>query len=318
MPTGLFRQVLYRSDNKTNKIPDFITIAVLCATAAAMVVVNLPFFKSLSVKPAYFLRPELYFYGLLVLWIADFVCSLNAKLKKYCAPLNFLLVLVLGYLISEMVYRYSPPMLPAYFFQLAGAKGGAHLSAFFMHRVLQIFPLVLMVSLILIYGGRFPGYLRFGDLSVKTDILNRSNPQSWSAVLLRFGIYLFSVLGILTILSRKTASTGGIDTALILPILLYALWNCFVEETIFRGVLLPVFGETFGDTYGNLVQAVLFGIIHISPVSIATSVLRMVIFTFLGWFFGKAVKQTGGIGTSWVMHVLIIIAIELRIMIASL
>jgi membrane protease YdiL (CAAX protease family) len=222
--------------------------------------------------------------------------------------------MVFGYMTAEIVFRYSPPAIPSGYLHFLGLKGAAHINAFFMHRALQVFPLVMMTALLLSYKGKFPNYLRFGDLSVKTDILNRNNPQAWSSVLLRFGIYLFLILGIMTVISYRRFSPAGLNTGLLIPIILYAGWNCFVEETIFRGILMPVLSGSFGDKTGNIIQAVLFGCMHLSPVNIAVSVVRMVIFTFLGWFFGNAVKQTQGLGTSWILHMLIIFAIEIRIM----
>ena len=267
MPTGLFRQVLYGRENKQDKATDTITIAVLCFAAVSMLAACLPLVKQLTHKPAYYLAPATYIYILAVFWIADLACFIHPALRKYCHPFNFILVMVMGYFAAEIVFRYSPPALPSSAINIFGVKGWTHLNSFFMHRFLQIIPMGLMVILTMFYRGRLQSYLRIGDLSVKTDILNRNNPQPWSSVLLRFSVYLVLVLGIVTLISFRRLSPDGINTGLFFPIIIYAVWNCLVEETIFRGILFPVFSQSYGEKSGNIVQALLFGIMHLSPVN---------------------------------------------------
>ena len=81
------------------------------------------------------------------------------------------------------------------------------------------------------------------------------------------------------------------------------------EETVFRGFLLKRIGNRFGFATGNLIQAVLFGLLHGLPFGMVThNILVTVLLTILpgafGWYQGWLnEKRCGGsILPSWLLH----------------
>ena len=81
------------------------------------------------------------------------------------------------------------------------------------------------------------------------------------------------------------------------------------EEVVFRGFLLKRFGEKLGFTTGNIMQAILFGMMHGIPFGIVThSIPVVIVMTLLpgafGWFLGwmNEKRCDGSIIPSWLLH----------------
>ena len=82
-----------------------------------------------------------------------------------------------------------------------------------------------------------------------------------------------------------------------------------VEEMVFRGFLLKRIKNKFGFGIGNLIQAVLFGLLHGIPFGMATqNILVTVLLTILpgafGWYQGWLNEKRCGesIVSSWLLH----------------
>ncbi len=81
------------------------------------------------------------------------------------------------------------------------------------------------------------------------------------------------------------------------------------EEIVFRGFLLKRFGEKFGFITGNIIQAILFGMMHGIPFGFATQNIPVaIVMTILpgafGWFQGwmNEKRCDGSIIPSWLLH----------------
>ena len=81
------------------------------------------------------------------------------------------------------------------------------------------------------------------------------------------------------------------------------------EEMVFRGFLLKRIKNKFGFGIGNLIQAVLFGLLHGIPFGLATqNILVTVLLTILpgafGWYQGWLNEKRCGesIVSSWLLH----------------
>lgn len=81
------------------------------------------------------------------------------------------------------------------------------------------------------------------------------------------------------------------------------------EEMVFRGFLLKRIKNKFGFGIGNLIQAVLFGLLHGIPFGLATqNILVTVVLTILpgafGWYQGWLNEKRCGesIVSSWLLH----------------
>jgi len=107
------------------------------------------------------------------------------------------------------------------------------------------------------------------------------------------------------------ATTGfaGLGVSGIVPVILYAVFQTGLsEEILFRGFLNKRLSAKFGFIAGNIIQAVLFGVLHgillINGVSIPL-IVSIVIFTAaVGWLMGFINEKygSGSIVPSWAIH----------------
>lgn len=120
---------------------------------------------------------------------------------------------------------------------------------------------------------------------------------------------------VLAAMDPKTGMAGG---------LLFALWlvlgnviNSFMEEGLFRGVMLPHFGTTLSLWRANLLQAVLFALWHLVwPIkdlvtgradiagAAAQAALLLAGTLISGCAFGYLYLKTGNLWAPWLAHTL--------------
>lgn len=319
MPTGLFRQILYKQDDGGGEggsfiPPAIINIFVLVISAVILILLKLPFINALSAKKGYFFEFNSYFYFISAFFVLNLVFLFIPLMKKFNCLINLTLIIADGYTLAEMLYRWHPISITQTSLSFLGEQEIFHLNGFFLHRLFQIIPLIMGVLMFFAYGrGYFENYLKFGDLSVDTFILNKNQAQKWRWILIKFLLWL-SGLTIFIFLVQTNKTKGYFPLFMLLPIFLYSFWNCLVEEVLFRGLLLSVSSKAMKAEIANILQAVLFGLIHFSPMDINMSLIKVVLFAYLGWFFGKATMETKGIGASYLMHSLLVVGIEIRVL----
>lgn len=334
MPTGLFRQILYRHKNssdsqscaddpaKTSNRKDsppkqwdsrrdaLINLVVMLFSLLILTIGRFFFPIDPAADRFYFIGPKklenvilflLFLHGLLLI----------IKQKKYSPLINFFALTSLGYYVSELFYYFLPLKISAGFLSIITVQEALHLNQFFLHRLLSILPFLFSLILIKAYKDKYFGFFSMGRLDAKTDVLGAKNIRTWKSLLIKFFFWIVLALSLIVLINRNSLSTDFSYT-LLFSILLYALWTSFFEETLFRGILLPILSWEWGFKAGILIQALLFGLIHFTPFNTVASLTAVTIFTLLGAFLGKAAKDTQGIGTSFLMHFLLIFAIELR------
>ena len=122
---------------------------------------------------------------------------------------------------------------------------------------------------------------------------------------------LVSLLVMYAVSGVETATSNFADKgfAALPAILVYAAFNTGLpEEIVFRGFLLKRFASRFGDHAGNIMQSVLFGLIHgglfISSVGIPKALLIILFTGGIGWLMGyiNEKKAGGSILPSWIIH----------------
>ncbi len=101
----------------------------------------------------------------------------------------------------------------------------------------------------------------------------------------------------------------GLGVGAIPAILIYAIFNTALpEEILFRGFLLKRIAERFGFVTGNIVQAVLFGVLHgalfFSMVGFVKTILIILFTGMIAWLMGyiNEKKAVGSILQSWCIH----------------
>lgn len=154
----------------------------------------------------------------------------------------------------------------------------------------------------------------------KVIFLNKTKAFIFSvlsfSILLFLGMILLSVIDDKTMISNPQFDSIGMQS--ILLILIYAIVQTGLsEELLFRGFLLKVFSGWWGVGVGNVIQALLFGLLH--GVILFTSlntfiVILIIIFSALaGWMMGYVNEKlgNGSILPSWIIHSLMNISSSL-------
>lgn len=106
-----------------------------------------------------------------------------------------------------------------------------------------------------------------------------------------------------------TSGFANRGLAVLLPALNYAfIQTGLAEEIFFRGFLTKRLIHQFGMSLGNILQALLFGVLHGLIFFNYTSLLGVVIITFLtafnGWLMGLLNEKysNGSIVPGWIVH----------------
>lgn len=154
----------------------------------------------------------------------------------------------------------------------------------------------------------------FSWLGFKKPVLTG---KLWTAIVITvvaLGVYAFTMILTTVTLPEGITTAGsqfaGMGLKGIPLIFIYAfVQTSLSEEMFFRGFLLKRITNKFGFACGNIVQALLFGLLHGVPFAIATgNVYALILCTLLpgafGWFEGwlNEKRYSGSIIPSWLIH----------------
>lgn len=130
-----------------------------------------------------------------------------------------------------------------------------------------------------------------------------------------FGISVaFMVLSVFMLNSVKgvemaTSAFTGLGVTAIPAVIVYAaIQTALSEEIIFRGFILKRISNRFGSIAGNLIQSLLFGLMHGILLFGATGIVKALIVTVftaaIGWSMGFINEKTaeGSIIPGWCIH----------------
>jgi len=132
--------------------------------------------------------------------------------------------------------------------------------------------------------------------------------------LLLIGSICFEILSIYIAIILKGVETAttkfyGLGIIGIIPAIIYSfIQTALTEEIFFRGFILKRISNKFGFHTGNIIQSILFGLLHGVMFMNSTNIVNTIIiilFTsgialFLGYINEK--KASGSIIPSWIIH----------------
>ena len=143
--------------------------------------------------------------------------------------------------------------------------------------------------------------LRFGDWRAETT------RGAWGRSML-VALLLVGLPGIVLMQSTvgfAPVKTGSLWPAL-LPVLALALLNAFAEELLFRGLIQTPLVSYLGPSWGVLLQAFLFAILHwgASPSLVGGAPMAVILF-FAAIWMGRSVLATRGLGWAITFHAML-------------
>lgn len=125
---------------------------------------------------------------------------------------------------------------------------------------------------------------------------------------------VFMILGVFNLymlrgveMTTSEFSAQGIKA--IPSILIYSIFNTALpEELLFRGFILKRLCSKFGFNNSNIIQSILFGLMHgilfFSMIGIVKTIIVIVSTSTIGWMMGyiNENKANGSIIPSWIIH----------------
>ena len=127
-------------------------------------------------------------------------------------------------------------------------------------------------------------------------------------------IVLFLALAVFMLISVRgvetaTSEFAGLGLGAVPAVLVYAiLKTALPEEIVFRGFILKRISKKFGFAAGNLIQALLFGLMHgvmfFGTAGLVKAILITLFTGSIGWLMGfiNEKKAGGSIIPSWSIH----------------
>ena len=153
--------------------------------------------------------------------------------------------------------------------------------------------------------------------SIIEIILISSLPFIWWLISAKKKVSLvFMTVSILTLYLIKDIETAtskfkGLGISALLPALIYAIFNTSLpEEIFFRGFLLKRLSNKFGFRVANVIQSIIFGLLHgimfFSLVGIVKAIIIILLTGIVAYAMGyvNEKKANGSILPSWFIHAL--------------
>lgn len=224
-----------------------------------------------------------------------------------------------GYALMELFYgainlRLGLAVTGSFWAPFFGELDTYILDRSYQYIALLVFFFLLRVAL----KGSFTSFLTPGDGTRETVILGPEQPMPWRRACLRLTVMLLG-LAALGLLARPQVSFDAGRWPAFLGRLLGGTNNSFIEELLFRGLLLPALMVRLSAGPANWIQALLFSVIHWSYVGDGTwqpvqqEAVKLGLYTGIGLLLGRASYESKGIGISTLLHALITASIWMHL-----
>jgi len=268
----------------------------------AVIFLLLSFFKYIPESvDKYWMGLKLYQYIMIVCLILN-VISVLGPLKSLKHSLSLMLAWSIAYSMVEIIFVNTFYLIPVYTEAFQD-----NFKTFFIQTCYQFIGIIILLSFF--YNNKAAwskSFLRAGNMKAGTTALGYKEPMPWYMVVTRFSVAVIIIFLILLTVQNLWPAYSNEKFINYLPVLLGTVTNCLVEEILNRGIFLGVFLQEMSGGKANLLQAIIFGLLHWPSYTLLHYLMKIVLFTFLGWFFGRATIETKGIMPSTIMHSVLI------------
>jgi membrane protease YdiL (CAAX protease family) len=268
----------------------------------AIIFLSLSFFRYIPDNgDKYWMGLKIYQYIMIAFLILNII-SILGPLKSLKNSLSLMLTWSISYSLVEIIFVNTFYFLPVY-----KETFWDNFKTFFIQTSYQFIGIIILLSFF--YNNKSEwreSFLKAGNMKEGTTVLGYKEPVPWYMVVMRFSFAVIIIFVILLTVQKLWPAYSNKNFINYLPVLLGTVTNCLVEEILNRGIFLGVFLRDMSKRKANLLQAVIFGLLHWPSYTLLHYLMKVVIFTFLGWFFGRASMETKGILASTIMHSVLI------------
>ncbi|MFP4343265.1 MAG: CPBP family intramembrane glutamic endopeptidase [Anaerolineales bacterium] len=168
---------------------------------------------------------------------------------------------------------------------------------------------IALVTLAVLFAAglrRRDFFLVKGDLDAPVGavkILGIEGAERWNTLGRNFALMISSGTLVFLLLGFRPSTAALARLLPLFPaVLLLAAMNAFFEELVYRAAMIGALRPAVGAPQALWITAVLFGLGHFYGVPYG--VVGVLMSTFLGWFLGKSMLETGGFFWAWFIHLL--------------
>lgn len=177
----------------------------------------------------------------------------------------------------------------------------------FYQPITLVITLILLGFLALMYRDTFTQYFKVGKINAQilpTPLvgINPKPSDTWSNVGINFLVVISLVTASVSYFQFPVDQSISVKAFFVnLPtVVLFALCNAFVEESITRLAPIVLLKGKIADNHIAIISALLFGIAHYwgSP----GGVIGVLVAGFLGWLLAKSILETKGMFWAFLIH----------------
>lgn len=184
------------------------------------------------------------------------------------------------------------------------------INAFFNHQIFMgIMALIVLIVIWLMAKDTRLTYLnvRRIDGPIKPEPwigLKPTGKDSWKSLGITFSVIITSVTAIIIYFQVMQGGTFQFEWyPLGVMVIIFALTNSFIEETIFRlSFVTVVANEKLKPEVAQILAAITFGLVHYFGTP--SGIPGVLMAGFIGWFLAKSMNETKGFFWAWLIHFL--------------
>lgn len=166
--------------------------------------------------------------------------------------------------------------------------------------------LVVIAALFLLRKRASAFFLVKGDTNAPAEsvkLLDIKEGDRWNKIGRNFAFFIsLGTLAFLILAGRPPLDILVRVLPFIPAVLLAAVINAFTEEVAYKASFLSVLEDVVGKNHALWLMAAYFGIAHFY--GIPYGIIGVILAGFLGWFLGKSMLETRGLGWAWFIHFL--------------
>jgi hypothetical protein len=164
--------------------------------------------------------------------------------------------------------------------------------------------LVVIAALFILRKRASAFFLVKGDMNAPAEpvkLLGIKEGDRWKKVGLTFAFFIsLGTLAFLVIAGRPPLDILVRVLPFLPAVLIAATLNAFNEEMTYKASFLSVLEGSVGGHHALWLMAAYFGLGHYYGVPYG--IVGVIMATFLGWFLGKSMLETRGLGWAWFIH----------------